>query len=83
MDGGALHHALKASSRLGVAAAFRHQAGEVLVQKFGQVALEFININTAGAQHAHGISVITQGQQQMFKGGVFMPALASQAQGAM
>jgi hypothetical protein len=83
MDGGALHHALKAGGGLGVAAAFRHQASEVLVQKFGQVALEFININTAGAQHAHGISVIAQGKQQMFQGGVFMPAFASQAQGAM
>jgi hypothetical protein len=83
MNGGALHHPLKASSRLGIAAAFRHQAGQILVEKFGQVALEFINVNTAGAQHARGISVIAQGQQQVFKGGVFMPALASQAQGAM
>ena len=83
MNGGALHHALKASRWLGIATAFRHQPGQILVQKFGQVALEFINIHTAGAQHAHGIGVIAQGQQQMFQGGVFMPALASQAQGAM
>jgi hypothetical protein len=83
MDRGALHHALEACGGLGVAAAFRHQAGQILVQKFGQVALEFINIHTAGAQNAHRIGVVAQGQQQMFKGGVFMPAFASQAQGAM
>ena len=83
MNGGALHYALEACGGLGVAAAFRHQAGQILVQKFCQVALQLFYIHAAGAQHAHGIGVIAQGQQQMFQGGVFMPALASQAQAAM
>ena len=63
MDGGALHHALEASGGLGIAAAFCHQAGQILVQKFGQVALQFININTAGAEYARCIGVIAQGEQ--------------------
>ena len=63
MDGGALHHALEARRWLRITTAFRHQASQILVQKFGQVALEFININTAGAEHTRCIGVIAQGEQ--------------------
>jgi hypothetical protein len=83
MNGRALHHALEAGGGLGIATAFRHQPGQILVQKFGQVAFQFININTAGAQHTRCIGIITKRQQQMFQRCVFMSALTSQGQGAM
>jgi hypothetical protein len=83
MNGGTLHHALEAGGGLRIAAAFRHQPGQILVQKFGQVAFQFININTAGAQHTRCIGIITKRQQQMFQRCVLMSALTSQGQGAM
>ena len=83
MNGGALHHALEAGGGLGITTAFRHQAGQILVQKFCQVALELFNIHPAGAEHTRCISVITQREQQMFQRCVFMSALTSQGQGAM
>ena len=49
MNGGALDDALEAGRGLGVASALRHQHGQILVQEFGQVALELVHIHATGA----------------------------------
>ena len=83
MDRGALHDALEAGGRLRVAGAVGRQAGEILVEEFGEVFLDFVDIDAAGAQHRDRVGIVDQPEQQMLEGGVFMLALGREGKGAV
>ena len=83
MDGRALHHALEAGGGLGVAGALRHQPGQVLVQELGQVALQLLDVHAAGPQHVRRVAVVGQGEEEVLKGRVLVPALIGEAEGAV
>jgi hypothetical protein len=77
MDGGALDDALEAGGGLGVTGAFGDEAGQVLVEEFGQVALQLVHIHAAGPQHGHRFRVVAEREQQVFEGRVFVPAVVA------
>ena len=83
MDRGALHDALEAGGRLRIARPVGGQAGQVLVEELGQVGAQLVEIDAAGAQHGGCVGVVGQAEQQMLQGGVFVPALAGEGQGAV
>ncbi len=78
MDRGPLDHALEARRGFRVARPVRRQPGEILVEEFGQVGAQLIEIDAAGAQHRGGIRVFRESEQEMLKGRVFVLPIASQ-----
>ena len=75
VDHRALDHALEAGRGLGVLAVAGGQRRQVCVDIEGQGRLQGDQIDIAGRHHIGGVRVIDQGQQQVFKRGVFMPPL--------
>ncbi|MNE47998.1 hypothetical protein D3C80_1424340 [compost metagenome] len=75
MDDRALDHALEARRRLGVVAVGRGQGGQVVVDIEGQRGLQRAEIDVAGRHDRRCVGVVDQGQQQVFKRGVLVPAL--------
>lgn len=80
MDGGALDHALEGGSGLGVNSTVGGETCQILVQKVGQVGAQLVHVYPAGAEYRHGIRIIEQGKQEMFKRCVFVPAVTRQCQ---
>ena len=80
MDRGALHHALEPGGRLRIARPVGGQAGEILVEEFGQVTAQLVEIDAACPEHGGGIAVVGQSEQQVFQGGIFVPAFTSEGQ---
>ncbi len=78
MDGGALHDALEAGGRLRVAGTVRGQPGQVLVEEFREVFLDFLNIHAAGAQHRDGVGIVDQAEEQVLERRIFMLPVSSQ-----
>jgi hypothetical protein len=80
MDGGALNHSLEASRGLGLRGAIGGQSRKILVEKFGQILPEFVEVHTTSPQHCGGVAVIGKAEQQVFQGGVFMAAIAGEGE---
>ena len=59
---GALNHALEAGGRLRIARPVGRKAGEILVEEFGQIAAQLVEVDAAGAQHRGGIGVVRQAE---------------------
>ena len=78
MDGGALHDTLEAGGRLRVAGAVGGQPGKILVEEFGEVFLDLLDIDTAGAQHRDGVSIVDQAKEQVLERRIFMLAIGGQ-----
>jgi hypothetical protein len=72
MDRRTLHDALEAGGRLRVARAVGRQTREVLVEEFGEVTAQLVEIDAAGAQHSRRIGVFRQPEKQMLERGVFV-----------
>jgi hypothetical protein len=83
MDGRALDDPLEAGSRLRVAGALGHEAREVLVEELGQVALQLVIVDTAGAQHGRRVGVVGEGEKEVLQCRVFVPAFIGQSEGAV
>ncbi len=83
MDRGALHDALEAGGGLRIARPIGGQPGEILVEEFGQVIAQLVEIDAAGLQHGGGVGVVRQAEQQMFQGGILVPPFTGERQGAM
>ena len=83
MDGGALHHALEAGGGFGVTRTLGDQAGQVLVEKLCEVALELVHIHATGAQHRGGVHILAQGEEQVFQRRVFVAAVIRQGKRAV
>ena len=83
MDRGALHDALEAGGGLRIARPVGGQAGEILVEEFGQIGAQLVQIDAAGPQHRRGIGVVRQAEQQMLQGRVLVAAFARERQGAV
>ena len=83
MDHGALDNPLEPRRRFGVLAIIDNQVGQFRVDIGDKVRAQLVEINRTGAHHGGCILIIDQGQQEMFKRGVFVPALIGQGQGAM
>ena len=83
MDHGALDHALEAGRGLGVLAVAGGERRQVGVDIQGQRRLQRDQIDVAGRHHIAGVRVVDQGEQQVFKGGVLMPALVRIVDGAV
>ncbi|MNQ90045.1 hypothetical protein D3C85_1053720 [compost metagenome] len=75
VDHRTLDHALEARRGLGVVAVGRGQGRQVIVDIEGQRRLQRAEIDIAGRHDRRRIGVVDQGQQQVFKRGVFVPAL--------
>ena len=83
MDGRALDHALEPGRRLRVAAAVTDQAGEVLVQELGEIALELLQLDAAGAEDGGGVRVVAKRKKEMLQRRILVPAIIRERQGAM
>ena len=75
VDHRTLDHALEAGRGLGVLAVAGGERGQIRIDIQGQRRLQRDQIDIAGRHHIGGVRVIDQGQQQMFKRGVFVPPL--------
>ena len=83
MDRGALDHALEAGGRLRIARPVGRQAGQILVEEFGKVAAQLVEVDAAGAQHGRRVGVVGQAEQQVLQRRIFVTALTGERQGAV
>ncbi len=83
MDRCALQHTLEAGGRLRFVVVLADDVGELVVDVIGELALQLLDVEIAGAHHRDGVLVVGQGQQQMFKGCVIVPALVGISEGAV
>jgi len=83
VDRGALQDALEARGRLRVVAVVRHEIGQLVVDIGQDLAAQPVEIDAACAQHSNGILILSQREQQVFEGCVFVPALIGVRQGPM
>ena len=60
MDDGAMNDALEAGGRLGVVMRFDHEAGELVVEIFGELAAQQVDIDIAGAHHRRCVAIVEQ-----------------------
>ena len=79
----ALDDALKARRRLGFFATIGDEVFQLLIDVFGQILAQQIDINRAGAQHSHGFAVLGEAEEQMLKGCIFVMALIGGGQSTM
>jgi hypothetical protein len=76
MDRGALQHALETRRRFRVLDKIGYQHFEFAIEILAKVLSQPVDIHTTGAQHGHGVPIVTQGKQQMLECCVFMTPLA-------
>ena len=75
VDGRALQHSLETGRGLGVLEAVGDQAGELVVDVVGQLPLEALHVDPAGAQHRERVGILRQGEQEMLEGRILVPPL--------
>ena len=83
VDGGALDDALEAGGWFWVAGAVGGEARQVFVEELGEFAAQLVDVDTAGAQHGCGVSVVGQTEQEVLQSGVFVLALGGETEGAV
>ena len=79
----ALQYALKARRRLCVVAVGSDEVAELIIDIVQDLAPQPVEVDGAGAQHSDRVLILGQREQQMFKGGVFVPALIGISERAM
>ena len=62
----------------GIVAALGDQVLKLRLQVGGEVALELLHINVAGAHHGGGILIVDQGEQQVLQRRVFVVPLVGE-----
>jgi hypothetical protein len=83
MDHRALDHALKAGGRLRIFARLDDKVLEFAVEILDQIALQFLDIDVAGAHDRRRVLVVEQCKQQMFERRIFVMAFIGLRQCAM
>jgi hypothetical protein len=83
VDHRALDHPLEAGSRLRVLPPVRDQVRELVVDVLDEVAAKRVKVDVAGPHDGGGILVVDEREEEMLEGGVFVPALAGERQGAV
>ena len=83
VDCSALHHTLEARSRLGLGGAIRGEAGQIFVEKLGQILAELVEVHATRAQHGGRIAVVSQAEQEMFQSCIFVAAVAGEGERPM
>ena len=68
MDRGALHHALEPGGGFRVAGAIGGQARQLLVEEFGEIGAQLVEVDAAGAQHGGGVRVLGEAEQTDVRG---------------
>ena len=79
----ALDDALEASGRQRLARRLGDDAFQAIVDEGFEIMAQAVDIDAARLEHGRCILVLRHRQEQMLQRGVFMPALASQREGAM
>ena len=69
MDGRPLQHALETGGRLRFVAVLADDIAQLIVDVIGQIALQPLNIDIAGAHHGDGVLIIGHGAQELLEGG--------------
>jgi hypothetical protein len=72
--------AARCTTRWKPAVGFGSPARSVLIEEFGQILFNLLDIHTAGAQHRERIRVIDQPEQQMLEGRIFVLAIGGELQ---
>ena len=80
VDDGALDDALEAGRRLGVLAVEADEVGELGIDIFGEVGLQLVEVDVAGAHDGRRVLVVDQREQQMLERGEFLVALVGEAE---
>ncbi|GAK46369.1 200 kDa antigen p200, putative [Tepidicaulis marinus] len=80
MNDGALNDALEACRRLGFLAIVDDEALQFVVHILDKLLAQMFQIDIAGAHDRCRVPIVDQGQQQVFKRGVFVLSLISQSQ---
>ena len=83
MDHGALDDALEAGGRLGILVVAGDQIVELGIDVVEDGALEFVEVDVAGAHDSGGFAVVDQGQQEMLERREFVVALIGESQRLM
>ena len=83
VNDGALDHALEPGGRLGILVPFGHEIVEFGFDVGGQAALEFFQIDVAGAHDGGRILILEQREQQMLERRVFVVALVCEGERPM
>lgn len=83
MDRRPLDDPLEAGRGLRIAPSVADQPGEVLVQELGEIPLELLQFDTAGAKHRGGVRVVAKGKKKVLQRRVLVPAVIRERQGAM
>ena len=83
VDRGALDDALEAGGGFRITRPIGGQAGEILVEEFGQVVAQLVEIDPARLQHGGGIGVVRETEQEMFQGRILVPPFTGERQGAV
>ncbi len=80
MDDGALDHALEPGGRFRILVPFRHQVVELGLDIGDEAALQFVDVDIAGAHDGGRVLILEQRQQQMLQRGVFVMAFVRQSE---
>ena len=76
---GALHHPLETGCRLRVFGLLDHQCRQIIVDVLHKCGAQHIDIDIASPHDLRRIGIVNQCQQEMLQGGIFVVALARQA----
>ncbi len=83
MDGRPLQHALEAGGRLGILAVIADQTLEFGLDVIGEVAAQFLDVHTAGAQNGDRVLIVGQSKQEMLQGGELVMSFVRQREGTV
>ncbi len=83
MNGGTLNHALEGGRRFRFGRSVRRKPRQILVEKFGKIGAQLIEVDATGLEHRDRVGVFGQGEKQMFERRIFMPAFTCEGEGTM